>query len=96
MATPPRVQVRLPRHLAYGFSAPTRLEVEADSIPSLWSALEAQVPGLSRRLTDDQGVLRHHLLLFVNESAVAASEASRVSLRAGDRVLIVASVSGGS
>ncbi len=74
---------------------PTRLNVHARDFPGLLSALDAQVPDLSRRLADDRGTLRPHLLLFVNEKAVAAAALEGLALAGGDRVLFLASVSGG-
>lgn len=91
----PLVQVRLPRHLTAAWNVPARLEVQAASFPRLLAALDAKVPGLSRRVADDRGDLRRHLLLFINEEPVAGEALSDLALTAGDRVLFVASVSGG-
>lgn len=91
----PLVQVRLPRHLTVAWKVPSHLEVQGTTFSRLLAALDAQVPGLSRRLADDRGTLRRHLLLFVNEEPVTGEALSELVLSDGDHVLFVASVSGG-
>lgn len=90
-----RVAVRLPgplRELAGGAVA---VAVEAATVGEALDALVARHPGLRRHLWTDDGSLREHVNVFLNEEDIrsGAGEASRVA--EGDEVTVVPSIAGG-
>lgn len=91
----PRVEVRLPRSLRQYWECPERVELRAASLAEALSRLEARFPGLGARVLDDQGRVRPHVGLFVNQAPVGHLEPREVALRPGDTVHIVPALSGG-
>lgn len=92
---PGTVNVRLPRALLQFWSGPAMMDLDARSLSEAFSRMEERVPGLSGRILDDQGRVRRHVMIFVNDERVEGGDPSRVPLRPGDRLHVVPSVSGG-
>lgn len=89
------VRVRLGRSLLEHWGGPPRVDVAAATLAEALFALDARVPGVRSRILDDQGRVRQHVLVFVNEESVREREPADVPLRAGDTVHVLPSVSGG-
>ena len=89
------VRVQLPRALLEFWDAPQRVELEAATLAELAQALNARWPGLGARVFDDQGRVRQHVHVFVNEEAIDGGAPERVPLKGGDTVHIVPALSGG-
>lgn len=89
------VSVRLPRALIQYWEGPPSLEVQAATLADALERIDEQVPGLGRRIRDDQGRLRQHVAVFVNGGMVEERDPSAVRLNEGDAVRIVPAVSGG-
>lgn len=66
-----------------------------ESLGALLAAVEAQAPGLLRRILEPGGQLRPHLNLFVGEKVLRRREAMAAPLRDGDEVWLLRAVSGG-
>lgn len=75
-------------------------EAKVEVAPGTVSMVIAQVdrlhPGIATRVLDDQGRVRQHVNLFLNEESVKGKDISKLEVRAGDRLQILPSVSGGA
>ena len=91
-----RVRVLLPRSLQAYWSGPSALEVEGRHLGEVFAALGAAHPGLAERVLDDQGRVRRHVQVFLNQEPVGRREPASVAVRGGDVVHILPAVSGGS
>jgi molybdopterin converting factor small subunit len=67
------------------------IEVEAETVAGAVHALEAGLPALRGWVTDEQGVLRRHVKLFLGGRAVALE----TPIAPDDDLHIVAAISGG-
>jgi len=77
--------------LSYTAQAP-RVEAEGRTVGELLADLDRRFPGLRFRIVDETSRLRAHIKLFVNDRP--AGDLAQ-SLEPGDRVHIVAALSGG-
>lgn len=91
-----RVRVLLPRSLQAYWSGEASLEVEGRDLGEVFAALGRARPGLAERVLDDQGRVRRHVLVFLNQQSVGHLAPASVSVRGGDVVHILPAVSGGS
>ncbi|MBI2077872.1 MAG: MoaD/ThiS family protein [Euryarchaeota archaeon] len=89
------VTIRLPRALLQYWSGPSTVAVDGRTLAEAFSALERRAPGLGARILDEQGQIRRHVAVFVNDTMVEGRDPSTVPLRAGDRVFVAPAVSGG-
>lgn len=71
------------------------LELPAPTVAALFSALEERHPGLRGYLTDDQGALRQHVMVWIGESPVTDRARLSDALAPGDQVRIYQALSGG-
>jgi len=71
-----------------------RAEVEApgDTLAALLAGLDAAFPGMRFRMIDEQGRIRQHIRIFVNQELVRDLEQP---LAASDEVQIICAISGG-
>ena len=76
--------------------APESALVEGTTVAEALSALAGEVPQIRKFVLDDQGRLRRHVNVFVNEAMVRDRERLSDCLADGDRVHILAAVSGGA
>lgn len=80
----------LQRHVA----CPLQTVAPASLREVLMAALRT-APGLSHYVFDDQGAVRKHVAVFVNQQAVRERIRLDQALQSGDRVLVVQALSGG-
>ena len=90
------ITLHLPDDLAreIGIAAESRHQ-SRESLGALLTAVDAEAPGLLRRIMEPGGQLRPHLNLFVGERVVARGEPLSAPLRDGDEVWLLRAVSGG-
>lgn len=86
------MNVRIPTPLrSYTQQRPV-VEADGATIGELFTDLDRQYPGLRFRVVDEQGRIRKHMKVFVNEEAVRDLGAP---VRAGDDVTLMQALSGG-
>ena len=87
-----RVNVRIPTPLRSYTGQKSVVQVEADDLATVFAELDRQFPGIRFRVVDEQGRLRKHMKVFVNDEAVRdlATE-----ITATDEVTIMQALSGG-
>jgi hypothetical protein len=87
--------VRLTPHLRRFFAdLPSEVSVEAATVRDAVAALEARWPGLGFYVTDEQGMLRQHVAVFLDGRRVE-DRALRDAVAPSSVVHIVQALSGG-
>ena len=81
----------LTRHVAC-----PRQEVPAGSLASALAAAFAAAPALRDYVLDEQGAVRKHVAVFVNETLVLDREQLSDPIAAADRVSVFQALSGGA
>lgn len=90
------IQVRLTGQLRDWTGGKSRVDLKsAADVQSLVRGLDGEFPGIGRRIMDDQEKIRTHVNIFVNAENSRELEQEKTSLRDGDVVYILPSVSGG-
>jgi sulfur-carrier protein len=86
------VRVAIPSPLLRYTGGRHEVEASGATLSEVLAALERAFPGLRFRVVDEQGATREHIRMWVG-GRLARTLAEPV--RAGDEVMIVASLSGG-
>ena len=73
-----------------------KFDCNATTIAEALDILTAQFPGLSRHVRDDQGQIRQFLNVYLNEEDIRFLGGEDCAVKAGDKVLLVPSIAGGS
>jgi molybdopterin converting factor small subunit len=89
------VTVRIPAALRALVGGRTELETPVGRLRDVLDAIGRESPELLARVLGDQGALRRHVNVFVNEEDVRFRELLDTPVREGDRVTIVPSIAGG-
>ncbi len=77
------------------FPSLTPSRFSAAKVADLLSQLELQYPGLQDYLVDEQGQLRRHVNIFVNNELIRDKERLSDTLGPDDEVFIMQALSGG-
>ena len=91
------ITVELPGALST-FAAGSTVELSSDqcaTVKDAMAALASRHPGVVDRIMDEQGVLRQHVNLFVDERNVRFGRGLETPLGAASTIVIVPAVSGG-
>lgn len=86
------MKVRIPTPLRSYTDQQTVVEAEGTTVAELLQDLEARHPGIRFRMVDEQGRLRQHMKVFVNEDAVRDLA---TPITDADEVTIMQALSGG-
>jgi sulfur-carrier protein len=70
-------------------------EVVAGSLAGVLEQALAAAPGLKHYVLDDQGHIRKHVAVFINQTLHHKRQSLGIELKDGDRVLVVQSLTGG-
>jgi molybdopterin converting factor small subunit len=87
-----RVNVRIPTPLRSYTGQQAVVQVDAHDLATVFADLDRQFPGIRFRVIDEQGQLRKHMKVFVNDEAVR--DLATV-IAATDEVTIMQALSGG-
>jgi MoaD family protein len=68
------------------------IEAGGATVREMLAEIELHYPGFRFRIIDEQGAIREHIKIFVNEKAV---QSLSTPLQAGDTVHIMCALSGG-
>jgi sulfur-carrier protein len=85
------VTVRIPRVLSQAVTTGLRHEAEGETLGAVLESLFAREPGLENHLLDEEGEIRHHVLIFVD----AARADLDTPVGPSSEVQVVQAVSGG-
>ena len=86
------VKVRIPTPLRSYTEQQAVVEAEGATVGEVLADLDRHYPGIRFRMVDEQGRMRPHMKVFVNEEAVRELDAA---VDAGDEVTIMQALSGG-
>ena len=88
--------VKFTTHLEKFFPGVTQgVSVEARTVAEVVNALDQRFPGLAAYLIDEQGALRKHVNIFVDDELIHDRQKLSDSLTASNRVYIFQALSGG-
>ena len=86
------MNVRIPTPLRSYTAQAATVEAEGTTVAEVLADLDRQFPGLRFRVVDEQGRLRKHMKVFVNEDVVRDLS---TPLDPADEVTLMQSLSGG-
>ena len=89
------MKVLIPTPLRQYTGKQATVEVAADSIREMLSALTSRFPDLRKQLFADNGKLRRFVNIYVNDEDIRYLENENTSISESDTVSIVPSVAGG-
>ena len=89
------VTILIPTPLRKFTSEQESVSVEPGTVATLLISLEAQFPGIGKRLYDDNGELRKFINLYVNEEDIRFLQGKDTPINDGDAVSIVPAIAGG-
>lgn len=88
--------VKFTTHLEKFFPGVTSgVSVQAQTVAEVVSALDQRFPGLAAYLVDEQGALRKHVNIFVDDNLILDRQNLSDSLTDSNRVYIFQALSGG-
>ncbi|MFK7921024.1 MAG: MoaD/ThiS family protein [Bacteroidia bacterium] len=71
------------------------LQIHANSLGTLLDKLEVEQPGIKDYLLDEQGELRQHVNVFVNDELIRDLTSLDEQLKEQDEIFIMQALSGG-
>jgi sulfur-carrier protein len=86
------MKVRIPTPLRSYTDQQSVVEAKGDTLDALFGELDRQFPGLRFRVVDEQGRLRRHMKVFINDEA---ARDLTTALGPTDEVTIMQALSGG-
>ena len=86
------MKVRVSTHLHAYSGGRDELEAGGSNVMELFEDLERQFPGLRFRVVDEQGALRPHMEVFLDQRAVRELDASLAGV---ETVFLLGALSGG-
>lgn len=89
------VAVVLPSALRSLAGGVGRVTVAADTVGAALDALRAEHPLLERRIRDEQGQVRRHLMVYVGDTDIRQLAGLDTALPPGGEVFVITAVSGG-
>lgn len=87
------VTIRLPQPLRVYADSAAAVEVDGATVGEALGALDKQLPAVGRRILDEQGCIRRHLMVFVGDERTHSLD---TALADGAELSIIPAVSGGS
>ena len=72
-----------------------KMQVDSDSLKSALQEAFRLLPALRGYVLDDQGAIRKHVTIFINDETISDRDELSDSLRDGDRVYVFQALSGG-
>ena len=88
-------QVRLPKHLLRFIKAPSQCESSALTVADLVRELDERYPGIAAYLVHENGALRQHVNIFLDERHLSDRRNLSDQLNGVKEVVIMQALSGG-
>ena len=87
--------VKFTSHLQRYFPDLRETTVEGQTVADVVAALDGRYPGLADYILDDQGALRRHVNIFIDENVITDRTTLQDSVSDLNRVYIFQALSGG-
>jgi len=84
------VVLRLPSTLSAYSGGKSQLPLQADTVEQLLAALQHQHPLVWQRLCTEQGHVREHVKLFVNNELITGPDGLGTPLKPGQEIIVLA------
>jgi len=89
------VQVLFAPHLKRHYPAAATCDVEGDTVKEVLAELERRFPGLTPYLVHENGSLRQHVQIFLDEKFIEDRSGLSDSLRGVRQLFVMQALSGG-
>jgi MoaD family protein len=90
-----KVEIYIPAPLRPYVGNADRVQIEAETVGEAIRALVERYPQLKAQLLDDQGRVRRHVNVFLNDRNVNELGGLGVQVRDNDRILLLPAIAGG-
>ncbi|MDH5477441.1 MAG: MoaD/ThiS family protein [Nitrospinota bacterium] len=89
------VKVRIPTPLQRLTKGESEIAGTGETIKEVIAGLEANFPGFSERLYDEEGKLRRFINIYVNEEDIRFLDGENTKLSDGDDISVIPAIAGG-
>jgi sulfur-carrier protein len=90
----PVVTLRLPSTLSAYSGGKSQIVLQAETVEQLLELLEKQHRLIWEYLCTDQGHVREHVKIFVNNEVVTGSQGLKTPLKSGQEIIVLPATSG--
>ena len=90
----PVVTLRLPSTLSTYSGGKSQIVLQAETVEQLLLLLEQHYPSIWEYLCTNQGYIREHVKIFVNNELITGSQGLRTSLKSGQEIIVLPATSG--
>jgi molybdopterin synthase sulfur carrier subunit len=88
-------KVVIAQHLSNQFAVPSECEAAGSTLAEVVEDLDRQYPGIRRYLLDDQGALRQHVNLFIDNDWASDRRGLSDSVKPSSTIYVMQALSGG-
>jgi molybdopterin converting factor small subunit len=81
--------LRLPSTLSAYSGGKSQITLQAETVEQLLSALKQEHPLVWERLCTEQGTIREHVRIFVNNQLIHGDEGLKTTLEPGQEVIVL-------
>jgi sulfur-carrier protein len=89
----PVVTLRLPSTLSAYSGGKSQIVLQAETVEQLLSLLEKQHPSIGEYLCTQQGHVRDHVKIFVNNAVITGSQGLETPLKSGQEIIVLPTTS---
>ena len=83
------VTLRLPSTLSAYSGGKSQIVLQADTVEQMLALLEQQHPRVWERLCTEQGHVRDHVKIFVNNEVISGTDGLQIRLKSGQEVIVL-------
>ena len=87
------ITLRLPSTLSAYSGGKSQIVLKANTVEEMLEALAQQHPQVWERLCTEQGYVRDHVRIFVNNEMISGPNGLEIPLKTGQEVIVLPSVS---
>jgi sulfur-carrier protein len=83
------VTLRLPSTLSAYSGGKSQIVLQADTVEQMLTALRQQHPRVWERLCTEQGHVRAHVKIFVNNEVISGTDGLQIRLKSGQEIIVL-------
>lgn len=88
------VTLRLPSTLSAFSGGKSQIHLKADTVEQLLAALQADYPKIWQSLCTEDGQIREHVKIFVNNAMITSPHGLHIALKPGQEIIVLPSPTG--